>query len=95
MNTKIFKYTISENIVNVIEMPIGAKVLSIQEQHGEICIWALVDDNEVEKENRVFEVWVTGAEIYFDKEKEFLETVQLYNGSIVLHVFEVKESQNE
>lgn len=45
---KIHKYKIDKafHVWLSVEMPWGAKILSFQEQNGDLCIWALVDDTK-------------------------------------------------
>ena len=46
---KIYKYRIEVTDDQNIEMPVGAKILTVQTQNGVPCIWAMVDPN-AEKE---------------------------------------------
>jgi hypothetical protein len=74
---------------NIIEMPKGAEILSVQIQNGEMfneCIWAKVNpENELEK--RQFELIGTGHK-FDDTNKEYIGTY--HNGPFVCHLFEVK-----
>lgn len=84
----IYKYTIQpEEGPFKIMIPEGATVLCAQAQHGEVCVWA-----EVQTENgpapRYFEVFGTGHRIPLGKRK-YLGTVQLEEGSLVFHVYEL------
>ena len=65
-------------------MPLGAEVLSVAGQNEYPCLWARVDP-EAELETRRFRVCETGAP---GAEGEHVGTVLLYNGALVLHVFE-------
>jgi hypothetical protein len=65
-------------------MPKGAHVLSIQEQNGQICIWASVNPT-AEHETRRFFIVGTGDYIP-ETIGAFLATVQV--GAYVWHVFE-------
>lgn len=56
----IYKYLLEPN--GVIKMPRGAEVLSVGEQHGWMCVWALVD-TEAPIESRRFATVGTGHEI--------------------------------
>jgi len=87
----IWKYILDGKSRQVIKMPVNAKILSIQTQHGEACLWALVGAEGTEAvEERVFEIFGTGHEIHYDMgvEREFIGTFQLDGGSFVGHVFE-------
>ena len=86
MEKQIWKYTISPK--ESLAMPKGAEVLTVQTQNGDICLWALVDPQN-KLEERYFEVYGTGHDIYCDMgiERKYIGTVQLNNG-LVFHVFE-------
>jgi len=69
-------------------MPMGAEILDVQEQQGNICLWALVDtDKPLVK--RKFRVFGTGKPVDLDYDEltwEFIATVQ--NKHVVWHIFE-------
>lgn len=85
----IWKYQLKISEDQRIEMPAGAKILSVQAQNKVPCLWALVDP-EAEKEKRFFEVFGTGNPIkeYEVTSRKFIDTFQAYCGSLVFHVFE-------
>lgn len=71
---------------NVIEMPKGAEILTVQLQDSfNACIWAVVDP-ENETENRIFEVVGTGHK-FDDTNKKYIGTWQ--DCMFVWHLFEV------
>jgi hypothetical protein len=72
-----------------VDMPIGAEILTIQEQNEKPCLWALVD-TEAKKENRVFCIHGTGHEISSIKAKKYIGTYQLLDGSAIFHIFELR-----
>lgn len=81
----VWKYTLPE-VENQIVMPIGAQVLTVAEQHNEICLWAKVNP-EAEYETRTFQVIGTGhAEL--NGGETYLGSTQIRNGNFVFHVFE-------
>lgn len=88
MNT-IWKYVLDTTDTQTIEMPSGAKVLTVQVQNGEPCIWALVNtDNKIEE--RTFRIYGTGHHMdykYVDKET-YIGSYQLSGGLLVFHLFE-------
>ena len=88
MNT-VWKYEIQADDYATLNLPKDAKILSVQEQNGQPCLWVLVDDQESVHEERKFRLAGTGHPI---KEKNFvfLGTFQLYGGSFVGHLFELK-----
>lgn len=75
------------------DMPKGAKVLSVNEQAGHLCLWALVDD-VAEKEKRKFSVVGTGHSAPDTDDSKHLGTILMHGGSLVLHVFEPLVNDN-
>lgn len=58
---KIYKYRIEVTDDQNIEMPVGAKILTVQTQNGVPCIWAMVDPN-AEKKEYISEYMVQGIQ---------------------------------
>lgn len=81
----VWKYTLTPEAT--LEMPVGAKILSVQAQQDEVVMWALVD-TEAKLEKRGFLVYGTGNQIPYHN-VQYLGTAQLSEGSLVFHVFEV------
>lgn len=83
MAKQIWKYSLE----NIIEMPKGAEILTIDIQNGQMFnaqMWVKVDtENEVEK--RMFEVIGTGQN-FDDTNRKYIGTYQ--DGPFVWHVFE-------
>lgn len=69
-----------------IEMPEGAQILSLQTQHNEPQIWALVDPG-ADKESRTFRAIPTGAE-FSPAGLAYVGTFQINDGSLVFHIYE-------
>lgn len=84
----IFKYELEVTDQQSIEMPQGAVILSAQVQKCKICIWALVDSGAL-YERRVFRVIGTGDEIEDGVFHRFIGTVQMLDGRLVWHIFEI------
>jgi len=72
-----------------LDMPRASTVLSIQVQHGQVVIWALVDP-DAEREKRSFILAATGRDVPRKDDEAILVvgTVQLAGGGLVLHLFE-------
>ena len=85
MALKIFKYPIGDDYSI---MPVGAQILSAQEQGGILTLWAIVDDDVLEHEQRRIIVLGTGFDVphYLSKDN-FISTVQAHDG-LVWHIFE-------
>lgn len=84
----IWKFPLPVTDFQKIEMPKGAEVLSAQVQGVSLCLWAMVDP-EAETELRGF--WIIGTGHPIEHEKNlgrFIGTTQMYNGSLIWHVFE-------
>lgn len=91
---RVYKYPIEICEEVKVMMPKGARVLSVQVQNGMPCLWAAVDSNEMDLEERLFHIVGTGLPIQHDVEDDsvdgFIGTIQLLDGRIVIHVFEMK-----
>lgn len=68
-------------------LPAGAKVLSAANQNERVCLWVMVDNTLPAIEPRRFSLFPTGSIV--PPFKEFVGTVLLGQGSVVLHVFEL------
>lgn len=88
MNQRIYKFLLPMEDEPVIQMPAGAKVLSVQVQRGEPFVWALVDANQRKMARHYFFVLGTGNPIDFEVTGTFLGTIQLHGGDLVFHVWD-------
>jgi hypothetical protein len=74
-----------------LQMPKGAQILSLQvdQKNNHPTIWALVDPN-ADVEERYFELFGTGTEVYEDMgiERKYIGTYQYQRGEFVGHLFE-------
>lgn len=90
---QIRKFPIGLKVKSQIEMPIGSKILCVQTQKGDPCIWAEVTNlnkGHLNKETRTFLTFGTGHDMPEDKHLHYIGTYQLYKGDEIYHVFEVK-----
>ena len=85
MQCQIFKYIISQG-EQIIDMPRGAKLLSIAEQRNNIVLYALVDPTNPIAKRRILVVG-TGWGFSVNIEK-FIGTVNLVDGELMFHVFD-------
>lgn len=88
--TTIWKKTIgavnSEGIA-LIEVPQGAKFLTVQIQNGSPAIWFMCNPNQPLVSRSI--QWVgTGNEVKNPDELVYIVTTQQFNGSFVSHFFE-------
>lgn len=85
--TTIHKFPLEPKDLNIVEMPEGAEILSVQVQHETPVLWAIVDTDRA-KEQRKIRVIGTGHEINACEPLNFIDTFQLPTG-LVFHVFEI------
>lgn len=86
---KVFKYPVPMSDEFTLKLPHGATILSVQQQHDVVCMWALVD-TAAEIETRVFRLAGTGHEIAQRANQLIhISTFQLQGGRLVFHVFEI------
>jgi hypothetical protein len=86
---RIWKFALAITDSQAIAMPFGAQTLSVQEQDGDLCVWAIVNPAAPVVPVRFYVVgtgnpmpwpsWVTNP--------RHLGTVQTHGGSLVWHVF--------
>lgn len=89
MDKQVWKYELKTELNQIIEMPKGAEILTVQTQNGHPYLWALVDP-EQPKEERHIEVFATGEPISYGMgiDRKYINSYQLRGGSFVFHVFE-------
>ena len=90
--TSIWKFPIALDDHIEVQMPVGAKVLSVQVQRATICMWALVE-TEAKQERRRFCILPTGGAVY-SYVGQFIGTFQLAGGNLVFHLFEERGIPN-
>ncbi len=81
---RIYKYEFEDG--RGVEMPIGAKILTIQNQNNRAYIWALVD-TDVECDFRYFTIVGTGQDFPEADDFTYINTIQ--DGPFVWHIFEL------
>ena len=88
-NTVIYKYDLRNTDKQVVMLPIGAKILTIQSQYEEPKLWAFVNP-DAEIEQRHIEIFGTGHELIYDAgaERNYISTYQLSGEYYVFHAFE-------
>jgi len=83
----IWKFPVSMTDSIGIEMPVGARVLTVQVQHGQPYIWVEVDP-EAQKEHRSFRLFGTGHPIEEGFVLDYVGTFQMHDGGLVFHLYE-------
>jgi hypothetical protein len=82
--TTIFKHPLTAGS-NDLMLPAGSKVLTVQMQHGEPVLWALVDPAQP-KRCHTINVYGTGHAMPADPGK-YVATFQMDGGSLIWHAF--------
>jgi hypothetical protein len=83
---KIFKYRLEIKDCQTVEIP-TERILSVEEQNGDVVVYAMVDP-EGPKKKYEFRIVVTGHDLPGDiKTYTFLGSVKLYMGRLMFHVF--------
>ena len=87
----IWKFTLSVQDKQEIEMPKDAIILTAQIQKDELQLWAAVDtDISIPTEIRYIGICGTGNPIPNPNNmNKYISTFQLYNGALIFHVFEL------
>lgn len=81
----IWKFPLKVTDRQFVNMPLNAEILTVQNQNGAACLWALVDPEQQIVEARAFEVIGTGNPIG-DGRRRYIGTFQ--QPPLVWHVFE-------
>lgn len=85
--TTIWKYPLDLKDEQVVKMPQGAQILSVQRQFGNLMLWALVD-SKAPSESREIIIAATGAPFPNVGIARHIGTVQMLDGALIWHVFE-------
>lgn len=83
---RIWKYPLSITDRQEVEIPQGARLLSVQMQNDQCCLWALCD-GYAPPEIRRIAIYGTGTLIPDDPGK-YLSTFQMHDGALVFHAFD-------
>lgn len=87
----IYKYELEPMNTESIVMPVGAKLLHVDNQKGKLCLWALVDTSPtVQHSIRMITVVGTGQKLWEaenGKRNVYIGTAII--GDFVWHVFEL------
>lgn len=84
---RIWKWTLAVTDLQVIEMPMNAKLLSVQIQGELPQLWALVKEDQTLRQARRIAIYGTGNPIP-DDPGEYISTFQMHGGALVFHAFE-------
>lgn len=84
----IWKYPLVVETHQRIQMPKGSRILTVQVQRNQPCIWVLVEPDNPYQIRNVY-MYGSGYTIPVDKlaEHAYVGTFQLHDGRLVFHVF--------
>ena len=89
---QVWKYDLLPKDWQSIWMPEGAEMLTVQNQHGDPKLWALVDPSAPQTE-RIIRVAGTGHDM--KSTGTYIGTYQMFGGDLMFHVFEIsKETES-
>lgn len=89
MARTIWKYNLQITDDQAIKMPVGAKCLTVQMQHGQPALWAIVDPKAA-LELVAIRCHGTGHPMSDDSDKnDYVGTIQTMGGQLVFHFFKV------
>lgn len=86
----IYKYPLT-GVQTILDLPIGARVLTVQMQGDTPVLWALIDQDEDITAKRIFLSINTGVSFETPGVWAYLSTVTSDNG-IVWHIGEIKSA---
>ena len=86
---RVYKYAIPVGDFRDVALPEGAEILTVQVQHDEPQLWAVVDP-EAPLVTRRFRLLGTGHSTDNDVGRHnYIGTYQLHDGGLVFHLFEL------
>jgi hypothetical protein len=87
----IYKYALSLGDFQTLQLCEGARPLHVAEQHGHLCLWAVVDTN-LAPASYLIRIAGTGHALPGDLESwKYIGTVHTLGGAFVWHVWWRKE----
>ena len=85
----VLKYPLEQISKQELTLPVNAKVFAVMEQYGKVILYALVDSSAKDKEVYTIYMYGTG-DLVKAKWNDYIGTVMLHSGALVLHVFVTK-----
>lgn len=90
---KIFKYQLKLQDEQILLLPKGAEILTVQTQtyrtgiNELVWLWAIVDEKETDMEERHLYLFFTGLEFNLELHT-YIGTFQIHFGKLIFHLFE-------
>jgi hypothetical protein len=84
----VYKYPLDLKATQEVRMPLLARILCVQLQYGRPTLWAMVNREAAAENHVMVPVHMVGtghAEV--PRDADYVGTVQLDEGTLVLHVF--------
>ena len=94
MNTTIYKYPLNLTDEQVLKLPQGYRILSVQVQTGQVTLWAIVNPTNKPVETKI-RIHGTGHSVKEHEKLWHIDTIQLDGGVLVFHVFEEIPNPNK
>jgi hypothetical protein len=88
---RIYKYELEITDAQRVRLPKGSTILSVQDQGGTLCLWALCDITQEDSTRYVYIVG-TGNSAGVSEHSTYVGTVQMMGGRLVWHVFAGREN---
>ena len=82
--TTILKHTLQRQRINELLVPLGAQIVSVQEQHGALVAWVMAKHDMPLVQLRLHSYHT--AEV-IPPGLQYVATVQLHDGHTVIHLF--------
>ena len=83
---RIWKWDLRIDDLQIIDMPLGAEILTVQTQGGQPRLWAACDETAPLRPRRIA-MYGTGEPIN-DRPGIYIATFQVDSGALVFHAFE-------
>lgn len=87
----VWKFPLAMTSAQEIAIPSGARLLAVQPQGEQVCLWAFVDTS-APKVSRHIAIIGTGHEAPAYGDLKHISTFQLHEGALVFHAFEIVDA---
>ncbi len=85
---KIYKFPLELTSMQVLKLPVGSQILTVQNQYDKPVLWVLGNfTGLIGKEEHFIYIYGTGHELGDCDNKKYVGTFQSDGGSLVFHVF--------
>lgn len=81
----IYKYQLQTKTNQTVNVPEGAKFLTVKTQNGEPCLWAEIDPSNPITPRKIA---IHGTGHLISDNLQYISTFEMSNGNLVFHAFE-------